>query len=856
MAYYVFGAIFAVTAFSLILCSNLTNTTFLRLYKADCCEQQQPRTQEQTQQHSQDSVIKQHMQQRAPPAESPPEEDVGEDGPEEKRRHDPEGSSEVQQSSTDKDEPAEIGAPTTTVSAREESSLENGVVRQQQQDLAQLRTLQTMFNVNATGTMSSCGLDTNNGSHTIRTTLVVAPTDAERIHLLEEICRRWTDPIVAVVAIASTADEERSRQVRVEVCPQLTLKLEAVEQSQLTDSDFPINRLRNVGLDAVRTSHVLVVDADFLPSRHLEDRIRSALRSRQEIRLEEEDALVVPAFERLPSVTSSPTTNNTNDDNKNNSNNNNSLSIPRTFSELQQCYKVKDCRAVGGDRSKMLHASTRSESWLRRVWYEEYDEQPIVLGKTPSGGKGNQHQEVSKTIRTIQCIDTDKKFTYRYQPFVVVRWCPEKTPLPAGTVYAVAAEKTVDDGDGFMSLQNQPVSPYFDERFRGTGKNRLAWVSHLRMMGYQFPILPEGFVVRDMSVGTPPVQQQHTEQEQTDASEGVQRMRMDVLYTNFTEELSDMYDNLKDSVVPICGKVDKKFKPVFTNYTLVDGPSSNPASVTRYRVIGSSKYPPRYLKNVAAYSNSSNCTTVIPDEDIRTTLVFQCSLDRLWILEKTCERWSDPIVTVVSLTVDEQAVDGDPIGESLASWNTLCPQLTVIEYKLDAKQSRPEMYPVNVLRNAGLDAVRTSHVVVADVDFVPSENLPETIRSVLKERRQFRIENEQRGDAAIGMAPEEQEALVIPAFERVVYKGTNVQCRSDDDCSQFKKSSSFIPKTFMQLKSCSMKKYCRQFNWFNNKAGHSATKQDDWLKGQWYSNDSPDGRSAGNGAARNIRFIK
>jgi hypothetical protein len=39
------------------------------------------------------------------------------------------------------------------------------------------------------------------------------------------------------------------------------------------------------------------------------------------------------------------------------------------------------------------------------------------------------------------------------------------------------------------------IVPYYDERFHGYGKNKIQHVAHLRVMGYQFAILPEGFIV-------------------------------------------------------------------------------------------------------------------------------------------------------------------------------------------------------------------------------------------------------------------------------------------------------------------------------------------------------------------------
>ena len=63
---------------------------------------------------------------------------------------------------------------------------------------------------------------------------------------------------------------------------------------QRSNEAYPVNRLRNIGLRSVNTSHVLVSDADFLPSRGLRD----AIRAKAHWLANEKLALVVPAFQR------------------------------------------------------------------------------------------------------------------------------------------------------------------------------------------------------------------------------------------------------------------------------------------------------------------------------------------------------------------------------------------------------------------------------------------------------------------------------------------------------------------------------------------------------------------------------
>ena len=52
-----------------------------------------------------------------------------------------------------------------------------------------------------------------------------------------------------------------------------------------------------------------------------------------------------------------------------------------------------------------------------------------------------------------------------------------------------------------------------------------------------------------------------------------------------------------------------------------------------------------------------------------------------------------------------------------------CPELKLIRYLADKEESQEGNYPINRLRNVGLDHVTTSHILVVDSDFVPSQGL-------------------------------------------------------------------------------------------------------------------------------------
>jgi hypothetical protein len=252
--------------------------------------------------------------------------------------------------------------------------------------------------------------------------------------------------------------------------------------------------VRNLALDAVYTSHVLVVDVDFVPSQDLEktihsvkeeNTIRAALQKdvSKEGQVAVKEAIVVPAFQRVltPPCTS--------DSECAQHLQKNSSFIPKGFEDLQRCVNDKDCMVFQADNNLPGHSSTQSKRWLQKEWYEKDD--------------GN-----SRTIRRIPCFDS-----LRYEPYVVIPWCP-------------------------VQPQEEPVvpaSPYYDERFHGYGKNKIQHVSHLRMLGYRFAVLPEGFIVHN------PHLESKVKETWNDVANSDLHRNMDVLYRDFLEELVSRY---------------------------------------------------------------------------------------------------------------------------------------------------------------------------------------------------------------------------------------------------------------------------------------------------------------------------
>ena len=375
--------------------------------------------------------------------------------------------------------------------------------------------VRTIHNMHLFRNMSSCP-ETILPSD-VRTTLVLQSTP-DRLWILKQSCQRWKDPIVLTVFLLPGESFNAESVIPSETCPQLTIITHKMDASLNEDGRelYPVNRLRNIGLDAVKTSHILMADIDFVPSNDLHLLIHSTLTERQLLReqqgnasellpSEDRDAIVVPSFERIPPPELCKNERCLPEVQKNLT----ELAMPRYFEELLSCVvDRKECRVFQSHNNPDGHSSTRSESWLKRKWYEE-------------DVADEQHTDThSRRIRTLQCFDS-----VRYEPYVILRWCPSSYD---------------------MSPTQGPVAPYYDERFHGYGKNKIEMISHLRVMGYRFSILPEGFIIHaPHSISKAKSAWESTKDSNLHAN-------MDKLYPKFLKEIVAKYKHEQHHIVKPC----------------------------------------------------------------------------------------------------------------------------------------------------------------------------------------------------------------------------------------------------------------------------------------------------------------
>jgi hypothetical protein len=321
----------------------------------------------------------------------------------------------------------------------------------------------------------------------VSVSLVIHST-LERLWLMEETCRRWTGPIVLVVYYKEGSDKNHQpwRQVLdwPNHCPQVKLVPVKAGKNDM-DWKYPVNKLRNIGLDALETPLFLMMDVDFLPSENLEAAIlhhffsTSKYYSTAKRWHHKRIAMVVPAFERMKASCNSvqECQQFLKDD---------PHFMPRSFSDIVECVNVTNCSVFQESIFLDGHYTTGSESWLKGEFYQP---------------NANQHRNIP---RRIPCFHS-----YRYEPYIVLQWCGGHTP-------------------------------YYDERFYGYGKNKIQYISHLRFLNYTFHVLPEGFLTHHPHKKS----EAHSVfrvKDSTSSNKSTHREQMDRVYLKFLQELKKIY---------------------------------------------------------------------------------------------------------------------------------------------------------------------------------------------------------------------------------------------------------------------------------------------------------------------------
>jgi Glycosyl-transferase for dystroglycan len=197
-----------------------------------------------------------------------------------------------------------------------------------------------------------------------------------------------------------------------------------------------------------------------------------------------------------------------------------------------------------------------------------------------------------------------------------------------------------------------------------------------------------------------------------------------------------------------------------------------------------------------------HCQSDLTADDVDFTVATQLSLNRLWMLEHHCARWTHAISLAVYIGNDTATTVESIADELLHMGCGVASEHRALHIQTLAGYSEEE-YPVNVLRNMALAAVTTSHVVYVDVDFWESIDLYDTLH-------QHRLV----------LASNPKLALVMPAFQ------LSRQCREWRDCREANIPK--MPHVKEELVDLMVEHQANAFD-PSNFGGHGSTRYKDWL---------------------------
>jgi hypothetical protein len=220
---------------------------------------------------------------------------------------------------------------------------------------------------------------------------LVTQLSFNRLVIMKEHCERWAHHPISL-AVGTTEGLEAIYNILSKLGCNTELITVSLDRDFDVNASYPVNKLRNLAMSQVKTSHAVFIDADFVLSAGL---FETLYLHRALLAADERNAIVIPAFElRKVCETTSYECLTTH-----------LAMLPRDKEELMHLHK-KSIESNGG-RSAILqfnglsnihgHASTRYNDWVT---------QP------------------AEQLLPIECVTSD-----RYEPYLVVRQCRNLPPF-------------------------------------------------------------------------------------------------------------------------------------------------------------------------------------------------------------------------------------------------------------------------------------------------------------------------------------------------------------------------------------------------------------------------------------------
>ena len=193
------------------------------------------------------------------------------------------------------------------------------------------------------------------------------------------------------------------------------------------------------------------------------------------------------------------------------------------------------------------------------------------------------------------------------------------------------------------------------------------------------------------------------------------------------------------------------------------------------------------------------------------TLVTQTDSSRLHYLAEGAARFRGPIAAAV-------LVDRDGDLASTLGGRRFGPHVSLLP--VEPPPTANHSYPINMLRNTAIRAVRTTHFLVLDVDLWPSASAYTAVMAAPHEllRRKY-------------------TALVLPAFELDL--SPPVDSDADAAVRFFRTSFHHVPRTVDELRECLGSRRCTTFYAHTSPETHGSTPYAEWWKAKAASEPLP-----------------
>jgi len=204
-------------------------------------------------------------------------------------------------------------------------------------------------------------------------------------------CKRWGNHPISIVVITNKTAVDVKAELLSMGCSEEQMTLQTVSKTKYDPdgTQYPVNHMRNLALSAVKTSHIVYADVDFLPSTDFYS-IISNQATKERLVSDSKLAVVIPAFQM-------------------------------NWLKCRDCAKMR--RMV-----KKKDMSQQKEDLVALIGMGEAS----IFDPSNEGGHGSTMYHMWQNQETGTLIDLPCITSNRYEPYLALRYCSELPPFQEG----------------------------------------------------------------------------------------------------------------------------------------------------------------------------------------------------------------------------------------------------------------------------------------------------------------------------------------------------------------------------------------------------------------------------------------